>query len=87
MAQYVTPEIAEIRDDPHPDQFIELVLVVDEESASNIRNRVEAHSGDVLDDLGSGVLIVDLPETELDEFCATDILNSVSERNRMQVLS
>ena len=87
MAQYVAPEIENLRENPRPNQFVEVVLVVDEGEVSNICNRAEEHSGEVIENLGSGVLIVELPETQLSDFCDTDLLKSVSEPNRMQVLS
>lgn len=86
MARYVTPEIEDIRANPEPGETIDLALVVSDEAIEDIKQRVNEFRGHVERHLPSDVLLVRIPETELDEFCKTDSLESVSEPDRMQTM-
>ena len=86
MAQYVAPEIEPLRDDPTSGEIAKVALVI-ESDVSAILNRVRNHDGEVVEELPSGIVVANVPESELDSFCTTDLLTSVSLADQASTLA
>jgi len=86
MTPYVTPDIADIRNDPEVGKSISLAVVVsDTVSTRTVESRVTDLGGEVVRVLPSDVIVVDLPQTALDELCEIESLKSISRDDRMEV--
>lgn len=87
MDPYVTPDIQNVRDSPDPGETIALAIVVSESAdTQDVAARVRDLGGNVFRELPANVAIVELPETNLAEFCNVDVVESVSRPDRMEVL-
>ena len=66
-----------MREDPHPEENVGLVVELDERSPEALKERVETLGGQLDRDLGFDAWHVVVPETALDDLCATDGLAKV----------
>lgn len=87
MARYVHPEVRSLHDEPDVNTSANLVLVLQEGATAEIEKRIEQFSGHVRSKLHADVIVVTIPETEIQAFIQTPLIESVSLDGGMEVLS
>jgi hypothetical protein len=87
MARYLHPEVEKTLENPVTGEVAELVLVLESGATQAISERVEQFSGEVVSELSGDMLVVRVPERELEEFVQASEIESVSYDGRMQVLT
>jgi len=86
MTRYLSPEVEAIRDNPTTGATVR-VAIVGSVDPSHIREEVAEYDGSVVRELPSGVVVAELEEQQLDEFCDYGGIESVSLSDQMRVLS
>lgn len=85
MDQYVSPDVATMRDNPSAGETVRLAIVPDGE-ASVVEASVRDVGGRVERTLPSGVVIATVAEKQLADLCSTDVFASISLTDRMRTL-
>lgn len=86
MARYVHREVADVRENPTAGEEIRLLLGV-RGSTSDVGERVRALDGDVVEELPFDSLLVDVPESSVDELCTLEGVESVELDEGMETLA
>lgn len=86
MSQYVSPDVAEIRDNPTAGETVAIAIVPSGET-SVIEDIVVDADGEIKRILPSEVIIAEIPEKSLHEVCETEVYSSISLTDRMRVLA
>lgn len=87
MARFIQQEVSAIRDNPHEDESVELVLGVEKGTSENVEQRVKDLNGEVVEELPFSSLLVEMPENKVDSICTTPGIESVELDTGMEVLA
>lgn len=85
MSQYVSPGVAQMRDEPSMDDTVRLAIVPEGET-SEVEAIVREVGGTVERTLPSGIVIATVEEVQLEQLCSTDGFASISLTDRMRTL-
>ena len=85
MTCYLSPEVETIRDAP-TSGAVARVAIVGGSEPSAIREKVADCDGEVIRELPSGVVVAEIEEQKLGEFCDTADFESISLSDQMSVL-
>lgn len=86
MARYVHREVADVRKDPTEGAEIRLLLGV-HGSTNDVIERVRTLGGTLVEDLPFDSLLVDVPESSVDELCDLKGVESVELDEGMETLA
>jgi hypothetical protein len=87
MADFVHPDIKQLRDSPEQG-VMTTVVVVYEEGVDEDRVRTQANDceGEIIDTLPDDIVVMRLPETSLEQLCGYSAVISVSPDDKKTVL-
>lgn len=74
---YLSHPVRRMREDPFEGETARLVVELDDADRSDLAAALDAVDGSLEDELQLGSLLVEMPETNVDEFCETDGLERV----------
>lgn len=86
MARYIQPAVRELRNDPQAGEYVELILVPEEDNTDELRERVEAVGGEPTREITFGMLAIEIDQAALDELCDLAGLKSITLDEPMEVL-
>lgn len=86
MPHYIQPGVEELRTDPSPGEYAELVLVPTEGAEESLRANVDALGIEITRDIEFGMMAVRVEETAIDELCEVADLQSITFDEEMEVL-
>lgn len=86
MAHYISPEVADVIEDPGENGPHRLVLVVEEDELRSITARAGEYDVAIEDRIEPNILIVEIAADEIEEFCRPSYIQSVSFDEGMQVM-
>ena len=86
MARYVHPTIKKLLESPTEGESIRVALVIKDGSETHVSQSVERLAGQVERTLPSGVLLVEIPHTNLSELCELRDVESISPDEQMEIL-
>lgn len=78
MARHVSAEVEDIVENPDHSKCASLVIVAENVSAMEIKERVSEADGEIDKELPGGVYMAEVPEARVESLCGGDLIESIS---------